>query len=90
MEANELKIGYIYKDTLPQDKKTVISPVLYKGTEKNADYGIIRIGKIATYLECNGKILPVSKATDGKGEINVLTHTFYTDINQAINAIKTK
>jgi len=52
--------------------------------------GIIRIGKIATYLECNGKILPVSKATDGKGEINVLTHTFYTDLNQAINVIKTK
>lgn len=52
--------------------------------------GRIRIGRIMTYQEMNGRILPVVKEVGTPHEINPLTNKFFATLEEAIAALKPK
>lgn len=58
--------------------------------DKSLQNGVIVIGKVKTYCNIDGEILPVIREVGARREIGHDTHYVYDRLDDAIDAISTK
>jgi hypothetical protein len=63
--------------------------IVHKGWAKAKNNGAkVTTAKVVGYQNVEGKIVPILKS--GKQEISVVNHQIFLDINEAVDAIKSK